>query len=67
MDIGTLAALGLTILPVRKKPRVVIISSGDELVNADDPLTLGTVRDVNGPMLKAAAQEHGASTRFYVR
>lgn len=65
VDVGTLAALGLTLLPVRKKPRVVIISSGDELVNADDPLTLGTVRDVNGPMLKAAALEYGASARFY--
>ena len=64
-DIGTLAALGLTIVPVMRYPRLTIISSGDELVGADAPLAMGTIRDVNGPMLNAAVLECGAQPKFH--
>jgi molybdopterin molybdotransferase len=63
-DIGTLAALGVTKIMVRKKPRVALISTGDELVQAGEPVMPGKIRDVNGPMLYAAILESRAQPDF---
>ncbi|HOJ00156.1 MAG TPA: molybdopterin molybdotransferase MoeA [Anaerolineaceae bacterium] len=63
-DIGTLAAMGIIAVPVMKLPRIVIISSGDELVDARAVLPLGKIRDVNGPMLKMAVGECGGEAAF---
>lgn len=46
-DLGALAGLGVTDVRVYKKPRVSIISTGDEIVPADKPITPGQVRDIN--------------------
>lgn len=46
-DIGALAGLGITNAWVYKKPKVSIISTGDEIVSADKPLKPGQVRDIN--------------------
>jgi molybdopterin molybdotransferase len=46
-DIGALAGLGITDVWVYKKPGVSIISTGDEIVPADKPITPGQVRDIN--------------------
>ncbi len=46
-DTGVLAALGQKVVPVVRQPRVAIISTGDELVAVDEPLTPGKIRDVN--------------------
>jgi len=46
-DIGALAGLGITVVRVYKKPRVSIISTGDEIAPADKPITPGQVRDIN--------------------
>jgi molybdopterin molybdotransferase len=46
-DIGALAGLGITDVWVYKKPKVSIISTGDEIVPADKPITPGQVRDIN--------------------
>jgi molybdopterin molybdotransferase len=46
-DIGALAGLGITDVRVYKKPKVSIISTGDEIVPADKPITPGQVRDIN--------------------
>lgn len=46
-DIGALAGLGITDVWVYEKPRVSIISSGDEIVPADKPVKPGQVRDIN--------------------
>lgn len=46
-DIGVMAALGCAQVPVIRQPRVAIISTGDELVEVDEPLTPGKIRDVN--------------------
>ena len=64
-DIGTLAALGFAQILVKKYPRITIISSGDELVNAGSVIQVGMIRDVNGPMLHAAAIASGAQPKFY--
>lgn len=59
-DLGVLAAAGVSRVRCVAPPRVVVISSGDELVPADqDPLP-GQVRDVNGPMLAAMVRAAGA-------
>lgn len=64
-DIGALAAMGLSAVPVRKIPLVGILSTGDELVPARDIPGEGQVRDINGPMLAALCREAGAAVKRY--
>jgi len=52
--IGFLAALGITTVPVFKKPRVGIVVTGNELLPAGTPLTYGKVYESNGVMLQTA-------------
>ena len=59
-DIGALAAIGKTEVPVRPHLRVGVISTGDELVPADEKPGPGQVRDVNSPMLTALLKDFGA-------
>ena len=56
-DIGTLAALGNTEVPVFPRPLVGIISTGDELVAPGESLKPGQIRDVNSAMLMAAVED----------
>jgi molybdenum cofactor synthesis domain-containing protein len=58
-DTGTLAAMGITQVPVFRQPRVAIISTGDEIVPADQPISGGLIRDVNSPMLRNAVMVNG--------
>ncbi len=58
-DIGGLMALGITEVAVARRPRVAIISTGDEVVPPDAPLQLGQVRDVNTYTLSATTQRAG--------
>lgn len=53
--IGALAALGAARLEVARRPRVSIISTGDEIVPPDSELKGAQIRDVNGPMLAACS------------
>ncbi len=59
-DIGALAAIGKTEVPVRPRLRVGVISTGDELVPPDRKPGPGQVRDVNSPMLAALLKDFGA-------
>lgn len=52
-DIGVLAMLGISHVEVTRKPRVVIFSSGDELLAVDQPLRPGSIHDSNSVMLTA--------------
>jgi molybdopterin molybdotransferase len=65
-DLGVLAAAGFTQIPVHARPRVGIVSTGDELVPADSPdvLRVGQVRDSSAPALAALVREAGGDTRF---
>ena len=65
-DIGALAALGYAQVPVRKPPRVTILSTGDELVDVEQTPARGQVRDVNGPMLAAQCTAAGAQVEARV-
>jgi molybdopterin molybdotransferase len=59
-DLGVLAAAGVSRVRCIPPPRVVVVSSGDELVPADQEPLPGQVRDVNGPMLAAMVKAAGA-------
>jgi molybdopterin molybdotransferase len=60
-DLGMLAAAGITELHAYARPRVSIVSTGDELVPADEPAALaaGQVRDSSAPALAALVREAG--------
>ncbi len=64
-EIGGLMALGITTITVAKKPRVGILSSGDEVVAPGNPVHPGQVRDVNTYTLKALVAEHGGEPVLY--
>ena len=64
-DIGALAALGVTDVPVLPRLRVGVISTGDELVPPEDAPATGQIRDVNGPLVCALLEQAGALPRFY--
>ncbi len=57
--IGALASVGLKMATVRKKPRVVIISTGDELIPPGQDLGPGNIWDINSYSLAAAVSEDG--------
>jgi putative molybdopterin biosynthesis protein len=58
-EIGVLAALGLAEVPVYRRPRVAVISTGDEIVAPGEPLAPGSVYDSNGAIVAAAVEELG--------
>jgi molybdopterin molybdotransferase len=63
-DLGMLAAAGLAEVPVFARPRVTIVSTGDELVGPEADLKLGQVRDSSAPALAALVREAGGEPRF---
>ena len=58
-DLGLLAMLGFAKVAVHKKPRAALLSSGDELLEVDAPLTEGKIHDSNSYALAAAIQNAG--------
>ena len=58
--IGLAAALGLHVLPVIPRQRVLIVSTGSELVSAGAQLRPGQIYESNSPMLAAAICDAGA-------
>jgi putative molybdopterin biosynthesis protein len=58
-EIGMLAAVGCAAIEVWRKPRVAIISTGDEIVAPGEPIAPGAVYDSNAAILAAAAEEAG--------
>ncbi|PNE42778.1 gephyrin-like molybdotransferase Glp [Streptomyces noursei] len=59
-QLGLLAALGLDTVTVHRRPRVVVLSTGSELVPPGEPLGPGQIHDSNSFQLTAAAREAGA-------
>ena len=59
-DLGVMAGLGHTEVTVYRKPRVAIISTGDEIVPIDEPPMPGQVRDINRCTLEAFCKREGA-------
>ena len=59
-DLGVLAGLGISQVSVHKRPRIAIISTGDEVVPIDQNPLPGQVRDINSYTLNAFCQQAGA-------
>lgn len=62
-EIGLAAALGRARLRVYRRPRVALLSTGDELVEVGEPLGAGQIYDSNRWALLGALQEAGAEAR----
>ncbi|HEY1545122.1 MAG TPA: molybdopterin biosynthesis protein [Xanthobacteraceae bacterium] len=58
-EIGMLAACGLARVDVVRRPRVAVLSTGDELVPLGEPLRPAAVYDSNGAIVAAAVTEAG--------
>ncbi len=56
--VGVLASVGAAEVNVFRRPRVGVLSTGDELVESG-PLAMGQIRDSNRPMLVALVREAG--------
>ena len=58
-EIGLLASLGHSQVRVTRRPRVAVIATGDELVDIDEPLTPGKIRNSNGYSNAAQVLKYG--------
>jgi len=63
-DVGIMAAIGKKEIKVFKRPKVAIISTGDEIVDIDSEPLLGKIRDVNSYTLGALVEEAGAEPLY---
>ena len=59
-DLGVMAGLGLSRVSVHRRPRVAIISTGDEVIPVDESPAPGQVRDINSYTLAAFCRRAGA-------
>ena len=63
-EIGMLAACGIAEVPVVRKPRVAVVSTGDELVQPGEALRPAAIYDTNGAIVTAAIGENGGEAHF---
>ncbi len=59
VDVAVLSALGIVQIPVIRRPKVAIFSTGDELVTPGEPLRPAQVYDANAYLLEAFVRESG--------
>jgi len=64
-EIGGLMALGITKVPVIRKIRVGLISTGDEVIDPSQSPRPGQVRDVNSFTLSALVEKSGGIAKRY--
>ncbi|MBX7198881.1 MAG: molybdopterin molybdotransferase MoeA [Rhodospirillaceae bacterium] len=58
-DIGFLAAMNLPRVPAARRPRIGVLSTGDEIVAPGDPVGPAQIVSANGPGLAAFIRHHG--------
>ncbi len=59
-ETALLASCGYANVPVVRRPRVAVLSTGSELLEVDEPLAPAKIRNSNAPMLAAMLKECGA-------
>ena len=62
-QLGLAAAVGYAAVPVRRRPRVLVLSTGSELVEPGRPLQPGQIYESNSVLLSAAVTEAGGEAR----
>jgi len=67
IDLAIMAAVGIRRVKVFKRPRIAVVSTGNELVEPGNPLPLGCVYDVNGFSITALLRSWGADAVFVAR
>src|SRR6201999_651054 len=63
-EIGMCAACGIAQISVARRPRVAVISTGDELVQPGEPLRPAAIYDTNRAIVTAAISENGGEAHF---
>src|SRR3954454_24237566 len=63
-EVGMLAACGVAQVFVARRPRVAILSTGDELVQPGQSLRPAAIYDTNGAIVTAAISENGGEAEF---
>ena len=63
-ETGVLAAIGRARVSVHRRPRVAILSTGDEIVQPGEAMRPGLVHDSNGRILADAVTELGGEAHF---
>lgn len=61
VDLALMAEVGKSAVMTIPRPRIAVLSTGNELVEANQPLAAGQIRNSNGPMLVAVITEAGAT------
>jgi molybdopterin molybdotransferase len=62
-DLGALTGVGISWIPVYRQPRVALISTGDEIVDADTEPRPGQVRNINQHSLAGLIEECGGALK----
>lgn len=64
-EIGLLAGLGITRVPVHRRPKAALISTGDEIVPVTDTPAPGKIRDINSHSVAALVRAQGGEVEIF--